>query len=80
MKFAMGASKLSVFSEMLSLFVPKPTYRVCVSKQHLHQSVTSKVKRSNRYSWLAAGTGYCCCGGGASSGNNAVGKSGPAAL
>ncbi|MEO6862064.1 MAG: sugar transferase [Microcoleus sp.] len=46
MKFAMGASKLSVFSEMLSLFVPKPTYRVCVSKQHLHRSVTSKVKRS----------------------------------
>ncbi|WP_293152281.1 MULTISPECIES: sugar transferase [unclassified Microcoleus] len=46
MKFVMGASKLSVLSEMLSLFIPKPTYRVCVSKQPLHRSVTSKVKRS----------------------------------
>ncbi|MEG5240018.1 sugar transferase [Microcoleus sp. A6-D4] len=46
MKFVMSASKLSVLSEMLSLFVPKFTYRVCVSKQPLHRSVTSKVKRS----------------------------------
>ncbi|MEG4322339.1 MULTISPECIES: sugar transferase [unclassified Microcoleus] len=46
MKFVMGASKLSVLSEMLSLFVPKPTYKVCVSKQQVHRSVTSKVKRS----------------------------------
>ncbi len=46
MKFAMGASKSSVLSEMLCLFVPKPTYKVCVSKQQAHRSVTSKVKRS----------------------------------
>ncbi len=46
MKFAMGASKSSVLSEMLGLFVPKPTYKVCVSKQQDHRSVTSKVKRS----------------------------------
>ena len=46
MKFVMGASKLSVLSEMLSLFVQKPTYKVCVSKQQVHRSVTSKVKRS----------------------------------
>ena len=43
MKFAISASKLS---EMFSLFVPKPTYKVCVSKQQVHRSVTSKVKRS----------------------------------
>ena len=46
MKFAMGVSKSSVLSEMLCLFVPKPTYKVCVSKQQVHRSVTSKVKRS----------------------------------
>ncbi|MEG4577648.1 sugar transferase [Microcoleus sp. N3A4] len=31
---------------MLSLFVQKFTYKVCVSKQQVHRSVTSKVKRS----------------------------------
>ncbi len=46
MKFAISASKSSVLSEMLCLFVPKPTYKVCVSKQQDHRSVTSKVKRS----------------------------------
>ncbi|WP_333367956.1 sugar transferase [Microcoleus sp. N3A4] len=46
MKFRMGASKSSVLSEMLSLFVQKFTYKVCVSKQQVHRSVTSKVKRS----------------------------------
>ncbi|MEG4801877.1 sugar transferase [Microcoleus sp. ARI1-B5] len=46
MKFAMGASNLSVLSEMLSLFVPKPTYKIGVSKLPLHRSVTSKAKRS----------------------------------
>ncbi|MEG4498997.1 sugar transferase [Microcoleus sp. F10-C6] len=42
----MGASKLSVLSEILSLFVQKSTYKVCVSKPQVHRSVTSKVKRS----------------------------------
>ncbi len=46
MKIAMGASKSSVLSEMLSLLVPQLTYQVCVSKQSVHCSVTSKVKRS----------------------------------
>jgi len=46
MKIAMGASKSSVLSEMLSLFVPQLTHKVCVSKQQVHCSVTSKVKRS----------------------------------
>ena len=46
MKFRMGASKLSVLSEILSLFVQKSTYKVCVSKPQVHRSVTSKVKRS----------------------------------
>lgn len=46
MKFAISASKSSVLSEMLCLFVQKPTYKVCVSKQQAHRSVTSKVKRS----------------------------------
>ncbi|MGB3262835.1 MAG: sugar transferase [Microcoleus sp.] len=46
MKIAMGASKSSVLSEIQSLFLPKLTYEVCVSKQQVHCSVTSKVKRS----------------------------------
>jgi len=46
MKFPMGASKLSVLLGMLSLFVQKFIYKVCVSKQQVHRSVTSKVKRS----------------------------------
>lgn len=46
MKIAMGASKSSVLSEILSLFVPQPTYKVCVLKQQVHCSVTSKIKRS----------------------------------
>ncbi|WP_293131061.1 sugar transferase [Microcoleus sp. bin38.metabat.b11b12b14.051] len=46
MKIAMGASKSSVLSEMFSLFIPKPTYAVCVSKHQVHRSVTSKLKRS----------------------------------
>ncbi|MBE9092596.1 sugar transferase [Tychonema sp. LEGE 07203] len=46
MKIAMGASKSSVLSEIQSLFLLKPTYKVCVSKQQVHCSVTSKVKRS----------------------------------
>lgn len=46
MKFAMGVSKSSILSEMLSLFIPKHTYKVCVCKQQVHRSVTSKVKRS----------------------------------
>ncbi|MBE9185229.1 sugar transferase [Microcoleus sp. LEGE 07076] len=46
MKIAMGASKSSVLSEMLSLFIAKLTYKVCVSQQQVHCSVTSKVKRS----------------------------------
>ncbi|MEG3861264.1 sugar transferase [Microcoleus sp. herbarium12] len=31
---------------MLSLFIPKRTYSLCVSKQQVHPSVTSKLKRS----------------------------------
>ena len=46
MKFAISASKLSILSEMFSLFIQKPTYKVGVSKQQVHRSVTSKVKRS----------------------------------
>ena len=46
MKFAISASKLSVLSEMFSLFIQKPTYKVGVSKQQVHRSATSKVKRS----------------------------------
>ncbi|MEG4303196.1 sugar transferase [Microcoleus sp. D3_18a_C4] len=46
MKFPMGASSKSSLSEMLSLFFQEFTYRVCVSKQQPHRSVTSKVKRS----------------------------------
>ncbi|MEG4585692.1 sugar transferase [Microcoleus sp. MOSTC5] len=46
MKFPMGASISSVLSEMLSLFLQKFTYKVCVSRQQVHRSVTSKVKRS----------------------------------
>jgi len=46
MKFSMGASKSSVLSEMLSLFFPKFTYEVGVSKEQDHRSVTCKVKRS----------------------------------
>lgn len=46
MKFAISASKLSVLSEMFSLFIQKSTYKVGVSKQQVHRSVTSKVKRS----------------------------------
>lgn len=46
MKFAMGASKLLLSSEIFSLFVQKHTDTVGVSKQQDHQSVTSKVKRS----------------------------------
>ncbi len=46
MKIAMGASKSSVLSEILSLFIPNSTCKVCVSKQQVHRSVTSKVKRS----------------------------------
>lgn len=46
MKFPMGASSKSLLSEMMSLCFPESTYNVCVSKQHAHRSVTSKVKRS----------------------------------
>ncbi|MEG3988408.1 sugar transferase [Microcoleus sp. S28C3] len=46
MKFPMGASISSVLSEMLSLFLQKFTYKVGVSRQQVHRSVTSKVKRS----------------------------------
>ncbi|MEG4917878.1 sugar transferase [Microcoleus sp. B13-B6] len=46
MKFPMGASSKSSLSEMLSLFFQEFTYRVCVSQQQHHRSVTSKVKRS----------------------------------
>ncbi|WP_333306002.1 sugar transferase [Microcoleus sp. K4-C2] len=46
MKFPMGASSKSSLSEMLSLFFQEFTYRVSVSKQQHHRSVTSKVKRS----------------------------------
>ncbi|MEG4167743.1 sugar transferase [Microcoleus sp. S13_C3] len=46
MKFPMGASSKSSLSEMLSLFFQEFTYRVCVSEQQHHRSVTSKVKRS----------------------------------
>ena len=46
MKFPMGASKSSVFSEMLSFLFPKFTYKVSVSKEQAHRSVTCKVKRS----------------------------------
>ena len=45
MKFPMGASWKSSLSEMLSLFFQEFTYKVCVSKQQHHRSVTSKVKR-----------------------------------
>jgi lipopolysaccharide/colanic/teichoic acid biosynthesis glycosyltransferase len=46
MKLRMGASKSSVFSEMLPFFFPKFTYEVGVSKEQAHRSVTCKVKRS----------------------------------
>ncbi len=46
MKFPMGASSKSSLSEMLSLFFQESTYKVSVSKQQHHRSVTSKVKRS----------------------------------
>ncbi|NQE33190.1 sugar transferase [Microcoleus asticus] len=46
MKFPMGAYISSLLSEMLSLFLQKFTYKVCVSRQQVHRSVTSKVKRS----------------------------------
>ena len=46
MKFPMGAYISSVLSGMLSLFLQKFTYQVCVSRQQVHRSVTSKVKRS----------------------------------
>lgn len=46
MKFAISASELSVLSEMFCLFIQKHTCKVCVSKQQVHRSVTSKVKRS----------------------------------
>jgi lipopolysaccharide/colanic/teichoic acid biosynthesis glycosyltransferase len=42
----MGASKSLVLSEMLSLFFQKFTYKVCVSTEEVHRSVTCKVKRS----------------------------------
>ena len=46
MKVPMGACKSSVWSEMLYLFFQKFTYKVCVSKEQVHRSVTCKVKRS----------------------------------
>jgi lipopolysaccharide/colanic/teichoic acid biosynthesis glycosyltransferase len=47
MKVPMGACKSSVLSEMLYLFYQKTiTYKVCVSKEQVHRSVTCKVKRS----------------------------------
>jgi lipopolysaccharide/colanic/teichoic acid biosynthesis glycosyltransferase len=46
MKVPMGACKSSVLSEMLYLFFQNYTYKVCVSKEQVHRSVTSKVKRS----------------------------------
>ena len=46
MKFAISTSKLSVLSEMFWLFIHKHTYKTCVSKQQVHRSVTSRVKRS----------------------------------
>ncbi|MEG5042306.1 MULTISPECIES: sugar transferase [unclassified Microcoleus] len=45
MKFPMGASWKSSLSEILSLLFQEFTYRVGVSKQQHHRSVTSKVKR-----------------------------------
>lgn len=42
----MDASKSSVLSAMLSLFVHKGTYKVSVSKQSVHRSVNSKTKRA----------------------------------
>lgn len=46
MKVPMGACKSLVLSEMLSLFFQKFTYKVCVSTEEVHRSVTCKVKRS----------------------------------
>src|SRR4028118_279868 len=46
MKVPMGACKSLVLSEMPSLFFQECTYKVCVSKEQVHRSVTSKVKRS----------------------------------
>jgi lipopolysaccharide/colanic/teichoic acid biosynthesis glycosyltransferase len=46
MKVPMGACKSSVLSEMPSLFFQESTYKVCVSKEQVHRSVTCKVKRS----------------------------------
>ncbi|AFZ07378.1 Undecaprenyl-phosphate galactose phosphotransferase [Oscillatoria nigro-viridis PCC 7112] len=46
MKLPMDASSKSSLLEMLSLFFQESTYKVCVSKQQHHRSVTSKVKRS----------------------------------
>lgn len=46
MKFAISTSVLSVLSEVFCLFIQKHTCKVCVSKQQVHRSVTSKVKRS----------------------------------
>jgi lipopolysaccharide/colanic/teichoic acid biosynthesis glycosyltransferase len=46
MKVPMGACKSLVLSEMLSLFFQESTYKVCVSTEEVHRSVTCKVKRS----------------------------------
>jgi len=46
MKYPMGACKSSVLSEMLSFFFQESTYKVCVSTEEAHRSVTCKVKRS----------------------------------
>jgi len=47
MKVPMGTCKSLVLSERLSLlFEKKITYKVCVSKEQVHRSVTCKVKRS----------------------------------
>ena len=46
MKVPMGACKSLVLSEMLSLFFQESTYKVYVSTEQVHRSVTCKVKRS----------------------------------
>jgi lipopolysaccharide/colanic/teichoic acid biosynthesis glycosyltransferase len=46
MKVPMGACKSLVLSEMLSLFFQKSTYKVSISTERVHRSVTCKVKRS----------------------------------
>ena len=46
MKVPMGACQSLVLLEILSLFFQESTYKVCISTEEGHRSVTCKVKRS----------------------------------